>query len=67
MKETLKQYMNERTKVKIFLKPDARIRYTGIIISISEESITIKDKFDQEILISISGILTINPIRGVYQ
>lgn len=67
MKETLKQYMNERTKVKIFLKPDARIRYTGIIISISEESITIEDKFDQEIIISISGILTINPIRGVYQ
>ncbi|MFP4423632.1 MAG: hypothetical protein ACLFP2_00210 [Candidatus Woesearchaeota archaeon] len=66
MKETLKQYMNERTKVKIFLKPDARIRYTGMIISISEESITIKDKFDQEILISISGILTINPIRGEF-
>ena len=66
MKETLQHYKNERKKIKIFLKPDARIRYTGYIIAISDESITIKDKFNEEILISISGILNIDPIRGEF-
>ena len=63
MIETLKRYITKKQKIKIYIKPKGKVRFTGKISSLSNGTITIIDKYNQEVIISISSILNIFPVN----